>query len=314
MNTRSNLRITTILFFLIIVILSLKSQHTLAQKDTTKVILVVRPGQNTYAKASNNSSLNTAQSYTAAIAFDTLNTNSRGSSANAPMPSTTQTVKSHRHGAPTLSERAGRPTYMDPPEKNTDTAPVTITTTVTSAPIIPAPVIVKKTDVQSPVKINTVIKKDTVYVHRRDTIYLPPKKHTSNKILFAEIGGPGLAISLNYDQRFSNQKDGWGYRVGMGYFGDGGNTVFTVPLQINYLVGSKGKYFEFGGGTTFLNSTGDNTGKTFIFDRVTGFIGTATIGVRYEPEKSLNFRIGFVPIFSDEGVIYAGGFSVGYTF
>lgn len=160
---------------------------------------------------------------------------------------------------------------------------------------------------------NIETKRDTIII-KTDTLRITTAKHTSNRILFLELGGPGLALSLNYDQRFSGGKEGWGYRIGMGYFGDGGNTVFTIPLQVNYLIGSNGKYFEFGGGTTFLNTTGDNTGKTFIFDRITGFIGTATIGVRYEPEKSLNFRLGFVPIFSNDEIIYAGGFSVGYTF
>jgi hypothetical protein len=161
-----------------------------------------------------------------------------------------------------------------------------------------------------------LLNKDTVYVTKIDTINTTTPRHQSNKILFFELGGPGLAISINYDQRFSTEKTGWGFRVGTGYFGDGGNTVFTIPLQLNYLLGNNGKYFEFGAGTTFLNTTGDNTGKTFIFDRVTGFIGTATIGVRYEPAKSLNFRLAFVPIFagSGEGIIPAGGFSIGYTF
>jgi len=159
-------------------------------------------------------------------------------------------------------------------------------------------------------------KKDTVYITKVDTINTTTPRHQSNKIVYLELGGPGLAISLNYDERFSTEKTGLGFRVGMGYFGDGGNTVFTIPLQVNYLLGSNGKFFEFGAGTTFLNTTGDNTGKTFIFDRVTGFIGTATIGVRYEPAKSLNFRLAFVPIFAGpgEGVIPAGGFSIGYTF
>ena len=161
-------------------------------------------------------------------------------------------------------------------------------------------------------------KRDTVYIQKRDTVFIKqaPASIISNRSLFLEVGGPGLAISLNYDKRFSDDKrDGWGFRIGTGYFGDGGNTVFTIPFQVNYLIGSGSNFFELGAGTTFLNSTGDNTGKTFIFDRVTGFIGTATIGYRYQPEtSSFNFRIGFVPIFSDEGITPAGGISIGYTF
>lgn len=165
---------------------------------------------------------------------------------------------------------------------------------------------------------NQQIKRDTVYIHKRDTVFIKqtPASTISNRSLFLEVGGPGLAISLNYDKRFSDDKrNGWGFRIGTGYFGDGGNTVFTIPFQVNYLMGSGSNLFEVGAGTTFLNSTGDNTGKTFIFDRVTGFIGTATIGYRYQPQtSSLNFRIGFVPIFSDEGITPAGGISIGYTF
>ena len=133
--------------------------------------------------------------------------------------------------------------------------------------------------------------------------------------IYFEVGGPGLALTLNYDARFGDQRNGLGYRIGGGYFASGGNTVFTLPIQVNYLIGEGNALIELGAGTTFLNSTGDNKGKTFIFDRVTGFIGTATIGFRYQPDgKGINFRIGFVPILYDEGIIAAGGVSVGYNF
>jgi hypothetical protein len=160
----------------------------------------------------------------------------------------------------------------------------------------------------------------------------PPKPDTVKKIkadiaiakqtdraqsVYFEVGGPGLALTINYDARFSHKRAGLGYRVGTGYFASGGNNVFTVPLQLNYLFGREDSksFFELGGGTTFLNSHGDNKGKTFIFDRVTGFIGTATIGYRIQPRATgFNFRIGFVPIFYDEGIIAAGGASFGYNF
>ena len=73
---------------------------------------------------------------------------------------------------------------------------------------------------------------------------------------------------------------------------------------------------EFGAGTTFLNSVGTNVGNSkWEFDKVTGFIATATIGYRYQPtHKGINFRIAFTPILYDEGIVPAGGISVGYTF
>jgi hypothetical protein len=133
---------------------------------------------------------------------------------------------------------------------------------------------------------------------------------------YIEVGGAGLAISGNYDARFHNQRDGWGFRVGGGFFSSGGNTVFTVPFQINYLTGEHSMHMELGAGTTFLNSTGTNIGNSkWEFDKITGFIATATVGFRYQPEhKGLNFRIAFVPILYDEGLIPAGGVSIGYTF
>jgi len=205
-----------------------------------------------------------------------------------PIPSTQNTGTNTTYPTPFISQN-----------KTTIPSPAVSAQNTTSAKII----------VQQP-------KRDTVYIKKRDTIFIKQAPaHIANRDLFLEVGGPGLAISLNYDKRFSkDNRDGWGFRIGTGYFGDGGNTVFTIPFQVNYLIGNGSNFFELGAGTTFLNSTGDNTGKTFIFDRVTGFIGTATMGYRYQPEVSnLNFRIGFVPIFSDEGITPAGGISIGYT-
>jgi len=190
---------------------------------------------------------------------------------------------------------------------NSSTSSSTTTTTTTTTTILP--------DGQK--KIN-VKKTDTVYIKKTDTVFVKQDddKTRGMKIIFAEVGGPGLAISLNYDARFGSERKGWGYRIGAGYFGDTyGNTVFTIPLQANYLLTKdETNFLELGAGTTFINSTGSNKGKTFIFDRVTGFAGTATIGYRYQPaDHKLNFRIGFVPIFYDQGIIWAGGISVGYN-
>lgn len=181
--------------------------------------------------------------------------------------------------------------------------------------------LLKKPDTSLVKKADTLLKKrDTSLVKKSDTTLM--KKDTTSAAsgikaenAFLEIGGPGLAISGNYDARFAKQRNGWGYRVGAGYFGSGGNTVFTIPLQINYLYGQHSHLLELGAGTTFLNSKGDNKGKTWEFDKITGFIGTATIGYRYQPANSgLNYRIAFVPIIYDQGILPIGGISVGYTF
>jgi hypothetical protein len=135
------------------------------------------------------------------------------------------------------------------------------------------------------------------------------------RTVFLEVGGPGLALTLNYDTRFGNKRDGWGYRVGAGYYNTGSNWVASVPMQINYLYGKGSSFLELGAGTTFVRSQGSTNGTYFQFDDITGFIATATIGYRYQQDNGgINFRIAFVPILYDEGLIAAGGISIGYTF
>jgi hypothetical protein len=138
------------------------------------------------------------------------------------------------------------------------------------------------------------------------------------RTVFLEAGGAGLALTLNYDTRFGDTRDKWGYRVGMGYYNTGSNSVFTIPLQVNYLYSinhSTSSFLEGAVGTTFLNSKGSTTGTYFQFDDITGFIGTLSVGYRYQQEKGgINFRIVFDPIIYDEGLLFEGGISVGYTF
>ncbi|HEX3387257.1 MAG TPA: hypothetical protein VHS53_18790 [Mucilaginibacter sp.] len=167
-------------------------------------------------------------------------------------------------------------------------------------------------------KDTTIKKSDTTNMKKDTALMVTDTASQGVKAVagYIEVGGAGLAISGNYDARFHNQRDGWGFRVGGGFFSSGGNTVFTVPFQINYLTGEHSMHIELGAGTTFMNSTGTNIGNSkWEFDKITGFIATATVGFRYQPEhKGLNFRIAFVPILYDEGIIPAGGVSIGYTF
>lgn len=135
------------------------------------------------------------------------------------------------------------------------------------------------------------------------------------KTVFLEVGGAGIALTLNYDTRFGQKRDKWGYRIGAGYYNTGANSVLSVPFQINYLYGGTSSFLELGAGTTFIYSKGSSNGTYFQFDNITGFVGSATIGYRYQQENGgINFRIAFVPIIYDEGVLFEGGLSIGYTF
>jgi hypothetical protein len=140
----------------------------------------------------------------------------------------------------------------------------------------------------------------------------PPEK---TRAAFLELGGPGLALTLNYDARFGTKNNKWGFRIGGGYYNTGANWVASIPFQINYLYGGDSSFLEVGAGTTFVRSVGSINGTVFQFDNITGFIGTASIGYRYQQSNGgINFRIAFVPILYDAGVIYEGGLSIGYTF
>ncbi|HWD87691.1 MAG TPA: hypothetical protein VG367_06155 [Mucilaginibacter sp.] len=188
-----------------------------------------------------------------------------------------------------------------------------------STPAIKTDSTLKASNDTTKAKKDTTIKKSDTTNMKKDTALMVTDTASQGVKAVAgyiEVGGAGLAISGNYDARFHNQRDGWGFRVGGGFFSSGGNTVFTVPFQINYLTGEHSMHIELGAGTTFMNSTGTNIGNSkWEFDKITGFIATATVGFRYQPEhKGLNFRIAFVPILYDEGIIPAGGVSVGYTF
>jgi hypothetical protein len=209
-------------------------------------------------------------------------------------------------------------------QKDTDAAQKTNTTTdgtTISAPPQNGVIQVRNPDTSAAKKNDTTLAKkaDSTLMRRSDTTAMKLDTADSTEVkakgYYLEVGGAGLAISANYDSRFNKTRDGWGYRIGLGGFIAGGNNVVTVPFQINYLIGEHSSMFEVGAGTTFLSSRGDNKGKTWEFDKITGFIATGSIGYRYQPEhKGINFRIAFVPILYDEGIIPAGGISIGYTF
>jgi len=272
-----------------------------------------------------------ANSAPAKAAVTPIRTNAAGYSA----PTT-----SERSVTPTLVPRKATPPIMVPVKPSelaaanankantsaTGGASAQVTTAAVVTPVV--------TPVVPPAKKDSVAKKDSLIAKKdtakKDSLLAKAdtsKKDTSNadtigfqkqRIVFAEIGGPGLAISANFDMRVQIGQSNklFGFRVGAGYFQSGNNWVFTVPLQANYLYGKDGKYLEFGLGTTFLISRGDNySSKNFIFDDDTGFIATGTIGVRYAPNNShVNFRLAYVPIIDSDGLVNIGGFSVGYTF
>ena len=134
--------------------------------------------------------------------------------------------------------------------------------------------------------------------------------------ILVEVGGPGF-ISANYDFRFGQTRNAWGGRAGVGYISAGGAGLLTIPVQVNYLLGKGGHYFEMGAGATYtvatLEISYDEERSKAYGD---GLMGTMTFGYRKQPvEGGFNFRAGISPVFrKDYFLPYLPYLSVGYSF
>ena len=140
----------------------------------------------------------------------------------------------------------------------------------------------------------------------------PPTTNAQN--VFGEIGGNGLAFTVNYDFRFAQRQRGLGMRIGAGFLGGSGGGILTIPFAINNLSGRAPNYFEAGLGATYASvGSGDDI---FGAESSTVFI-IPGIGYRYQPKaKGFTGRISFSPIIhpgSGEWFTW-GGISAGYKF
>jgi hypothetical protein len=158
-----------------------------------------------------------------------------------------------------------------------------------------------------------------------------------NKTFIAELGGPGVLFSANFDSRFkATERLGWGYRVGVGYFpGEyrvytttsfGTNysyrtkTILSVPLGVNYLFGkaNSDKMFEVGAGVTLMSK------KVSLFDgfdfddeyKESNLIGHFSFMYRKQPvDGGYSWRIGFTPIVGSNGqVAFSAAVGLGFCF
>lgn len=133
--------------------------------------------------------------------------------------------------------------------------------------------------------------------------------------IFVQLGGPGLLLSLNYDTRFVNRHDGIGATFGAGYVSISDNSLLTIPVQLNYLLGKNSRYFELGVGATYISSKGDKRDFLSLND-AKSTIGTMTIGYRFQPEDGgFNYKASLTPLFNSSTFFpFFGGVAIGYTF
>lgn len=144
------------------------------------------------------------------------------------------------------------------------------------------------------------------------------KSEAQSKVVYAEIGGPGIA-SANFDIRFTKNENGLGGRIGVGGFSLGSNDngkigIFTVPVGLNYLLGKDGKnYFELGAGFTYI---GGSSKDDFSSETFSSSFGNLTFGYRLAPEKGgFTFKAQITPVFGNGFFVpYYAGLGFGYKF
>jgi hypothetical protein len=116
--------------------------------------------------------------------------------------------------------------------------------------------------------------------------------------VYIQVGGSAPLFSINYDRRFAKRVNGAGFAVGIGYYGESGASLFSIPASINYLFGKSNHFIELAAGATFISAKqtifGDSNESTVFFH--------VNAGYRYQPTKGgFFFRGGISPLFVTEG-------------
>ncbi len=153
---------------------------------------------------------------------------------------------------------------------------------------------------------------------------------------FAELGGPGVLFSVNYDTRFKKSAAGLGARIGIGfstgfksnayffdslnnyYYSTNGKTVssLTIPVQVNYIFAKPGSKsaFEVGLGATYIGKYSD----IFDFDvdpRKGRIYGNTSFMYRRLPTNGgFSWRVGFTPLIGNGVIQPSAAASIGFNF
>jgi hypothetical protein len=132
--------------------------------------------------------------------------------------------------------------------------------------------------------------------------------------VYFQLGGPAILLSANYDRRFGKRVNGAGFAAGVGFFGGGGDALFTLPVSLNYLFGRRSDFVEVAGGATFASSTSSD----FFTDSKStnsSLIYHLSAGYRHQPTTGgFFFRGGISPLFSQGDYITWFYLGCGYNF
>ena len=151
----------------------------------------------------------------------------------------------------------------------------------------------------------------------------------------AELGGPGIVFSANYDTRFKQSRLGLGGRIGIGfvtayddyydpttgmYYGGDQQSAITLPVQLNYVFGKNNSphSFEVGGGITYVTKKLNIMNFDYYSgneDHRTQLFGTFSFMYRRQPVNGgFSWRVGFTPLVGNGYIQAFAAASVGYNF
>src|SRR3546814_2314170 len=107
---------------------------------------------------------------------------------------------------------------------------------------------------------------------------------TGARSIYIEYGGPSAIYSVTYDTRFARNNNGWGIRAGFGFLPSQGINNISVPVQVNYLLGSTRHFFEAGAGATYFHG---NQSNSWFGPQKEGSLvfGSLSAGYRYSTEE-----------------------------
>ncbi len=152
-------------------------------------------------------------------------------------------------------------------------------------------------------------------------IFLCRQTNAQAKVIFFELGGPGLA-SVNYDMRFTKSESGFGGRIGVGGFSlnlsssdNIRSSIIFFPVGANYLLGKDERnYFEIGAGITPVLSSSSFNGRSS--EHFASTFGYLNFGYRLQPKSGgFFFRAAINPIFGNGYFMpYYGAIAFGYKF
>ena len=139
-----------------------------------------------------------------------------------------------------------------------------------------------------------------------------------SQAVFMEIKGSGVNLTINYDSRFVKKSNGFGGRVGVGFFGDRWQKAFNLPVEINYLIGNRFHFLELGTGIVWGNYDEISDDQKGFADAyltpLDGFGFNLNIGYRYQKPERIMFKLNFTPLFTTSKIYHLAGISCGYSF